>query len=59
MLHREAKSLPQKSNWAEIAAVIDAAVLRALNTNDPSELILKEAQQKITETNQKTHADTL
>ncbi|WP_207535174.1 extracellular solute-binding protein [Desertivirga arenae] len=51
MLHKEARSLPQKSNWAQIAEVIDQAVLKALNTDIPSAEILRQAQEQITETN--------
>ena len=51
MLHTEARSLPLLSNWAIIAAIIDEAVLKAMNTDIPSEEILLQAQNKITHTN--------
>ena len=59
MLHKEAKSLPQKSNWAQIAGLIDEAVLKAMNTDTPSQTLLEETQQKIDKANQKTYANTL
>jgi len=59
MLHKEAKSLPQKSNWAQIASLIDEAVLKAMNTDIPSSILLQEAQLKIDKADHKTHADTL
>ena len=46
-LHQHAKALPQKSNWSQIAASIDEAVLQAVNTNRPVKEILQEAQEKI------------
>jgi len=47
MLHKTAKSLPQKSNWAQIAAIIDEAVLTAMRSDKQAEDILREAQNKI------------
>lgn len=47
MLHKSAKSLPQKSNWAQIASIIDKAVLKAINSELATEKILVEAQYKI------------
>ncbi|ACU04954.1 extracellular solute-binding protein [Pedobacter heparinus] len=46
-LHKGAKTLPQKSNWAEIAAIIDVAVLKALNSELPAAEILRLAQEQI------------
>lgn len=50
-LHEVAKSLPQKSNWAQIAHIIDEVVLAAINTNTPAEQLLRQGQQKINELN--------
>lgn len=47
MLHQEAKSLPQKSNWSQIAEIIDAAVLKAMNSDVSTEQILDAAQKQI------------
>ncbi|MCX2452495.1 extracellular solute-binding protein [Pedobacter sp. PLR] len=46
-LHECAQTLPQKSNWAAIATVIDEMVLSALNTEASTAAILKAAQDKI------------
>ena len=46
-LHECAQTLPQKSNWAAIAAIIDEMVLSALNSEEPTAAILKAAQDKI------------
>ena len=46
-LHHNARALPQKSNWAEIAAVIDDVVLQAVNTERSVGGILQEGQQKL------------
>ena len=47
MLHQEARSLPQKSNWTQIAEIIDTAVLKAMNSDVPTDQILEEAQKQI------------
>lgn len=47
MLHNNAKSLPLKSNWAKIAAVIDEVVLQTINTQAPIGELLQKGQQKI------------
>jgi len=47
-LHQNARSLPQKANWAQIAKIIDGVVLQAINTDTPVEQLLKAGQQKIT-----------
>ncbi len=46
-LHEGAKTLPQKSNWADIAVLIDEMVLLALNSDKAVVDIVKEAQSKI------------
>lgn len=46
-LHQSARSLPQKSNWALIAKIIDDIVLQAINTGTPIAELLKQGQQKI------------
>lgn len=46
-LHEGAKTLPQKSNWADIAAIIDVTVLEALNTEQDTIEILSLAQKQI------------
>lgn len=46
-LHQVAKMLPQKTNWAEIATVLDEMVLQALNTSMNTETIVQIAQKKI------------
>ena len=51
MLHKTAKSLPQKSNWAQIAEIIDGAVLKAMNSSVPAGEILESAQKKIKQLN--------
>lgn len=48
-LHEVANMLPQKQNWAAIAAIIDAMVLQALNTNTPSDVLIESAQKQINE----------
>jgi multiple sugar transport system substrate-binding protein len=47
MLHQNAKSLPQKANWAQIAKIVDEVVLQAINTDIPAEKLLEDGQQKI------------
>lgn len=48
-LHEVANTLPQKANWAKIAAIIDEMVLNAINTTTDSAELVKLAQQKIDE----------
>ena len=60
-LHQNARSLPQKNNWAQIAHIIDEVVLQAINTDTAAMQLLATGQQKInlisqTQTN---HANTL
>lgn len=59
-LHQHAKSLPLKSNWAKIAAIIDEVVLQAVHTNRLVKELLKEGQRKIDLLDQiKRHGNTL
>jgi multiple sugar transport system substrate-binding protein len=46
-LHENARSLPQKSNWSQIAKVIDEVVLAAINTEEPIAKLLADGQQQI------------
>lgn len=46
-LHKNTRSLPRKSNWSDIADVIDALVLKVINTSEDIKTILDEAQHKI------------
>jgi len=46
-LHQNAKTLPQKSNWAEIAVLIDEMVLNVLHSDDSVAEIVKATQDKI------------
>lgn len=46
-LHQNARTLPQKTNWSQIAHIIDEAVLRAINSDVAIDRLLLEAQQKI------------
>ncbi len=46
-LHVNARSLPQKANWAQIAKIIDEVVRQAINTDTPVAELLEAAQQKI------------
>jgi multiple sugar transport system substrate-binding protein len=46
-LHANARSLPQKSNWSQIAKVIDEVVLAAINTEEPIAKLLADGQQQI------------
>jgi multiple sugar transport system substrate-binding protein len=59
ILHKNAKALPQKSNWAQIAEIIDQAVLSAMNTDRQTEDILAEAQKSIHTLNTLQNAYTL
>ena len=47
LLHEHAKSLPQKSNWSQIASVIDEVVIQTANSKKSIEKILQEGQEKI------------
>lgn len=48
-LHEVARTLPQKQNWAAIAAIIDKMVLQAINTDTPSSELIQLAQNQINE----------
>ncbi|KLT64396.1 extracellular solute-binding protein [Pedobacter sp. BMA] len=48
-LHEVANMLPQKQNWAAIAAIIDQMVLDAIHTGKPSEELAELAQNQINE----------
>ena len=48
-LHEVARTLPQKQNWAAIAAIIDKMVLQAINTDTTSEELIQLAQNQINE----------
>lgn len=60
-LHQNARSLPQKNNWAQIAKIIDGVVLKAMNSNTPIAQLLAEGQQKISliDKPKNDYADTL
>lgn len=58
-LHQNARSLPQKANWAQIAKIIDEVVLQAINTNTSVEELLEAGQQKINLIDNPNYADTL
>lgn len=46
-LHKNTRSLPRKSNWSEIANVIDQLVLEVINTSKEIKIILDTAQKKV------------
>lgn len=46
-LHKNAKALPRRNDWAEIASVIDSVVIDVLNTGQSVSAILEKGQQKI------------
>lgn len=48
-LHEVANMLPQKQNWAAIAAIIDQMVLQAINTDAATEELIQFAQNQINE----------
>ncbi|RZK90388.1 MAG: extracellular solute-binding protein [Pedobacter sp.] len=48
-LHEVANMLPQKENWAAIAAIIDEMVLNAINTDASAEQLIEKAQSQINE----------
>ena len=58
-LHQNARSLPQKANWAQIAAIIDEVVLQAINTDIPVEQLLAAGQEKIHIIDKPNDTDTL
>ncbi len=46
-LHKDTRSLPRKSNWSEIANVIDQLVLEVINTSKDIKSILDRAQKEV------------
>jgi len=48
-LHEVANMLPQHKKWAQIATIIDQMVLTAINSEQPTEEIVEQAQDKINE----------
>lgn len=46
-LHQEARELPRRSNWSQLAAVMDGMLLDAINTANPTLDILERAQQLV------------
>lgn len=46
-LHKNTRSLPRKSNWSEIADIIDGLVLEVINTSTDIKTILNLAQSNI------------
>ncbi|WP_299553097.1 sugar ABC transporter substrate-binding protein [Seonamhaeicola sp.] len=46
-LHQNTRSLPRKSNWSDIANVIDQLVLDVINTSEAIKTILDRAQKEI------------
>jgi multiple sugar transport system substrate-binding protein len=43
-LHAEARELPRRSNWSQLAAVMDGMVQDAIHTGEPTASILQRAQ---------------
>ena len=60
-LHQNARSLPQKANWSQIAKIIDEVVLQAINTDTRIDHLLETGQQKINAIDKPSlnYADTL
>ncbi|GAA3745210.1 extracellular solute-binding protein [Flavobacterium ginsengisoli] len=54
MLHENALTLPQTPIWPKVAELIDGTVLKAIETDIPSEILLEETQKKIRELSQGT-----
>ncbi|MXO04723.1 sugar ABC transporter substrate-binding protein [Flavobacterium sp. HBTb2-11-1] len=54
MLHENALTLPQTPIWPKVAELIDGAVLKAIETDISSEILLKETQEKISKLSQGT-----
>ncbi|URM36265.1 ABC transporter substrate-binding protein [Flavobacterium anhuiense] len=54
MLHENALTLPQTPIWPKVAELIDGAVLKAIETEISSEILLKETQEKISKLSQGT-----
>jgi multiple sugar transport system substrate-binding protein len=47
MLHENALTLPQTPVWPKVAELIDQMVLKAIESNIPSENLLEETQNAI------------
>jgi len=54
MLHENALTLPQTPIWPKVAELIDSTVLKAIETDISSEILLEETQKKIRELSQGT-----
>ncbi|WP_433778447.1 ABC transporter substrate-binding protein [Flavobacterium anhuiense] len=54
MLHENALTLPQTPIWPKVAELIDGAVLKAIETDISSAIILEETQEKISKLSQGT-----
>jgi len=54
MLHENALTLPQTPIWPKVAQLIDSAVLKAIETNISSEILLEETQKEIKKLSQGT-----
>ena len=54
MLHENVLTLPQTPIWPKVAELIDRAVLKAIETNISSDILLEETQKKIRELSQGT-----
>ncbi|MDN3587653.1 extracellular solute-binding protein [Pedobacter aquatilis] len=50
-LHEVANMLPQHKNWTSIAKIIDEMVLKAMNTDEQSVILIEEAQSQINKLN--------
>jgi multiple sugar transport system substrate-binding protein len=54
MLHENALTLPQTPIWPKVAELIDGTVLKAIETDISSDILLEETQKKIRELSQGT-----
>ncbi|KAF2335817.1 extracellular solute-binding protein [Flavobacterium nitrogenifigens] len=54
MLHENALTLPQTPIWPKVAELIDGTVLKAIETDISSDILLEETQKKIKELSQGT-----
>jgi multiple sugar transport system substrate-binding protein len=54
MLHENALTLPQTPIWPKVAELVDGAVLKAIETDISSAILLEETQKKIRELSQGT-----
>jgi multiple sugar transport system substrate-binding protein len=46
-LHQNAREMPRRAEWPEVAHVIDQVVLRAINTDDSVDVILRDGDEDI------------